>query len=74
MIDIMSQYAPARTNHLTEKEVFIGTIIGKAGATIEHEENNLIFSKLVSIEMSEMIKHGCEKESNVMTLNFLLWL
>lgn len=44
MIDIMSQYAPARTNHLTEKEVFIGTIIGKAGANnrVRREQSDLL--------------------------------
>lgn len=32
LFDIMSQYAIARTDYLTEKEVFIGTIIGRSGA------------------------------------------
>ncbi|KAK5092135.1 hypothetical protein LTR70_005740 [Exophiala xenobiotica] len=32
LLDIMTQYAVARTDYLTEKEVFVGTIIGRSGA------------------------------------------
>lgn len=39
MLDVMSQYAVGRTEYLTEKEVFIGTILGRSGAASKYQRD-----------------------------------
>ena len=44
MLEIMSQYAVARTDYLTEKEVFTGEILGRSGSAnkLQREQSDLI--------------------------------
>lgn len=46
MLEIMSLYAVRRTEHLTEKEVFIGTIMGRSGAGSKHQREQSDYMKV----------------------------
>ncbi|KAK5553706.1 hypothetical protein LTR46_008252 [Exophiala xenobiotica] len=45
MLEMMSLYAVHRTEHLTEKEVFIGTIMGRSGAGSKHQREQSDYMK-----------------------------
>ncbi|KAK7906218.1 hypothetical protein LTR67_000944 [Exophiala xenobiotica] len=45
MLEMMSLYAVHRTEQLTEKEVFIGTIMGRSGAGSKHQREQSDYMK-----------------------------
>ncbi|KIX94715.1 uncharacterized protein Z520_09405 [Fonsecaea multimorphosa CBS 102226] len=45
LLEIMSLYAVRRTERLTEKEVFIGTILGRSGAGSKHQREQSDYMK-----------------------------
>lgn len=45
MLEIMSLYAVRRTERLTEKEVFIGTILGRSGAGSRYQREQSDYMK-----------------------------
>ena len=45
IMEIMSLYAVRRTEHLTEKEVYIGTIMGRSGAGSKHQREQSDYMK-----------------------------
>lgn len=64
LLDVMSQYATARTDFLTEKEVFIGTIIGRSGAgSISQREQSEYMKGRFNRDLRE-IKSWMEAETS----------
>ena len=52
----MFQYSSHRTQHLSEKEVFLGTIIGKGGAgTKRQREQSLVMKQRFNREVQDTI-------------------
>jgi len=58
LLDIMAQYAVARTEYLTEKEVFVGTILGRSGAGSKYQREQSDYMKARSIMICGIFSRG----------------